>query len=285
MTGYLFAAPWLIGMVVFLGYPLVASVYTSFCDYSVLKPPLWIGTENYAELFRDEVFWKATANTFIFAAISLPIGMLLALGLAMLLNAKVTGMALYRTVFFLPSLVPTIPLAVLWLWLLNGQHGIVNEGLGAVGVAGPDWLGDPVWTKPSLVIMGLWGVGNTMLIYLASLQDVPQSLVEAANLDGASAWAKTRHITLPMISPVILFNVIMGLIGSLQVFAIPYVMFGGGGPERSAYFYSTYLFDNAFRFNKMGYASAMGWMMFLVILALTLIVLRMGERKVYYEGA
>lgn len=284
-AGYLFAAPWIIGFLAFLVYPLLASLYTSFCDYSVLRPAVWIGAANYRELFQDEVFWKSVQNTFVYAAMALPIGMVVALSLAMLLNSKVKGMTVYRTIFFIPSLVPMVSLAILWLWLLNGERGIVNELLARVGVDGPNWLGDPFWSKPALTMLSAWGVGNAILIYLASLQDVPTSLVEAAQLDGASAWAKTRHVTIPMISPVILFNLIMGIIGTLQVFAVPYVMFPGGSPARSTYFYAMYLFDNAFRFMKMGYASAMGWLMFLVILLLTLGSLKLSEKHVHYGGS
>lgn len=284
VAGVLFASPWFIGFGVFMLYPLVASIYYSFCDYSVLKPPVWIGGENYAELMGDEVFWLTLKNTAIYAAFALPLGMVVAIGLAMLLNTKVKGMTFYRTVFFLPSLVPMVSLAVLWLWVLNGEHGVLNEVLRLVGIQGPNWLGDVAWSKPSLVLLGVWGVGNAVLIYLAGLQDVPVSLLEAAELDGASAWGKTRNVTIPMISPVILFNLIMGIIGTLQVFTVPYVMFPGGSPARSTYFYAMYLFDNAFRYNKMGYASAMGWIMFLVILALTMLALKLSEKHVHYGG-
>ena len=177
LHGYLFAAPWLIGLAVFMMYPLVASVYFSFCDYSVLKKPMFIGTANYVELFHDEVFWKVVLNTGVFAALSLPLCLITALLLAMLLNSKVRGMAFYRTLFFLPSLVPTIPMAVLWLWLLNGQYGIVNQGLGVAHIHGPDWLGNSAWSKPSLVLMSLWGVGGSMLIYLAVTALVQASFV------------------------------------------------------------------------------------------------------------
>jgi multiple sugar transport system permease protein len=283
-AGLIFAAPWLIGMCIFLVYPLCASIYYSFCEYSVLKPPVFVGFENYVDLFHDDVFWTVVTNTAIYAVISLPIGMVVALSLALLLNSKVRGIAVYRTIFFLPSLVPMVSLAVLWLWLLNGEHGILNELLKTIGIKGPNWLGDPLWSKPALVVLGAWGAGNAMLIYLASLQDVPTSLIEAAELDGANSWQKTRNVTIPMISPVILFNMIMGIIGTLQVFAVPYVMFPGGSPARSTYFYAMYLFDNAFRFNKMGYASAMGWIMFLIILVLTRTALKFSEKHVHYGG-
>jgi multiple sugar transport system permease protein len=279
-----FTSPWIIGFFVFLAYPLGASIYYSFCDYSVLKKPLFIGLGNYRDLMADEVFWIALKNTAIYAALALPLGTILAIALALLLNSKVKGLAFYRTIFFLPSLVPMVSLAVLWLWLFNGQYGLVNLGLQQIGITGPNWLGDPNWSKSALVLLGLWGAGNAMVVYLAGLQDVPQQLYEAANLDGATPWVKTRHVTLPMISPVILFNVVMGMIGTLQVFTVPYIMFPGGSPARSTLFYSVYMFDNAFRFQKMGYASAMGWIMFLIILVLTMTSLKLSEKRVHYEG-
>ena len=286
IAGFLFASPWLFGICAFMFYPLLMSIYYSFCDYSVLRPPVWIGAGNYVDLFHDEVFWISVKNTLFYAAFSLPLGMIFGVGLAMLLNANVKGMAIYRTIFFIPSLVPMISLAILWLWMLNGDYGILNEGLKHLGVKhGPNWLTDTAWSKPALILMSVWGVGNAMLIYLASLQDVPVSLLEAAELDGASAWQKTRSVTLPMISPVIQFNMIMGIIGSLQVFAVPYVMFPNGSPSRSVYFYSMYLYDNAFIYSKMGYASAMGWILFLVILCLTLGALKLSNKHVHYGGA
>jgi multiple sugar transport system permease protein len=284
-TALLFASPWFIGFTLFLFYPLVASFYYSFCDYSVLRRPVWIGFDNYRNLFGDEVFWIGLKNTLVYAGMALPFGLVVALGLALLLNAKVGGLPIYRTIFFLPSLVPTIPLAVLWLWVFNGEHGILNEVLRHMGITGPNWLGDPAWSKPALALLAVWGAGNAMVIYLAGLQDVPQELYEAAELDGAGWWAKTKNVTLPMLSPVILFNLVIGIIGTLQVFAEPYVMFPGGSPARSTYFYTMYLFDNAFLYHKMGYACAMGWIMFLLILFLTLFALRISERHVYYRGS
>lgn len=282
-AGLAFASPWLIGFGLFLLYPLGASLYYSFCDYNTLNPPLWIGLENYKELMGDEVFWQTLFNTFYYAAFALPLGLIVALALALLLNSKVKGLALYRTIFYVPSLVPMISLAMLWLWLFNGEHGLINEGLRAIGIAEPpNWTGDAAWTKNALVLMSLWGVGNAMVIYLAGLQNVPQPLYEASDLDGASPWQKTWNVTIPMLSPVILFNMILGIIGTLQVFAIPYVMFPGGRPDRETYFYTMYLYDNAFIYQRMGYASAMGWIMFIIIFILTLIALKASEKRVHY---
>jgi multiple sugar transport system permease protein len=288
VTALLFAAPWFIGFAVFLLYPLLASIYYSFCDYSVLRPPVFIGGANYSDLWHDEVFWITLQNTLLYALMALPLGLIVAIGLALLLNAKVRGMTVYRTVFFVPSLVPQVSLAILWLWIFNGEHGLINDVLKHLlpfGLHPPSWLSDPAWSKPALVLMGIWGVGNAMVIYLAGLQDVPQQLYEAADLDGAGWWAKTINVTLPMLSPVILFNLIMGIIGTLQIFAVPYIMFPGGSPARSTYFYTMYLFDNAFIYHKMGYACAMGWIMFVIILVLTLFSLKMSERHVYYGGS
>src|SRR5579859_4135707 len=195
VTALLFASPWAVGFCVFLLYPLVASIYFSFCDYSVLRPPVYIGADNYRDLYHDGVFWQALSNTTLYSVWALPIGTLVALSLAILLNTKVKGMTVYRTLFFIPSLVPVVAMAVLWQWIFNGDHGILNavlEGVSRGHIKGPNWLGDPTYSKSVLVIMSAWGAGNAMVIYLAGLQDVPQALYEAADLDGAGWWAKTR---------------------------------------------------------------------------------------------
>lgn len=281
-NGIIFALPWFLGFLVFLAWPLLASFYYSFTDFSVLKAPVWIGFSNYIELFQDDVFWKAVGNTFIYAVIALPAGVIFSVGLALLLNAKVKGLALYRTIFFIPSIVPPVSLAVLWLFLFRGEDGLVNVALNSLGIPGPNWLASAAWTKPALVLMSLWGVGNAVVIYLAGLQNVPQALYEASDLDGASGWQKTWNVTLPMISPVIQFNMVMGLIGTFQIFTVPYIMLPGGGIERSALFYAMYLFDNAFVYQRMGYASAMGWIMFLIIFVLTMAFIKISDKRVHY---
>lgn len=284
ITGILFALPWLLGFAIFMAYPLISSLYYSFTSFSVLRPPIWIGTDNYQELISDEIFHLTLKNTLVFAAASVPLATVAAIGLAMLLNTKVKGMAFYRTLFYLPSLIPMVAMGVLWLWVFNGQYGLLNEGLKSVGIPAPSWLSDPAWSKWTLIIISVWGTGNAMVIYLAGLQDVPASLYEAAELDGAKFWGKTRNVTVPMISPVILFNVVMGIIGAMQTFALPYVMFPGGTPARSTYFFSMYLYDNAFLYQRMGYASAMGWVMFAITLTLTSIALKLSSKHVHYEG-
>ncbi len=284
-SGYLFASPWLIGFSAFLAFPIIASLYYSFTNYSILRSPKWVGVSNYRELLGDEVFHQALKNTMLFLVAAVPLSTIAAISLAMLLNARVRGQTIYRTILFLPSLAPFVVLGTLFLWVFNGDYGLLNQGLKAAHLGTPDWLGDPAWAKWTLIIIAVWICGQPMVIYLAGLQNVPAALYEAAELDGAKFWAKTRCITLPMLSPVILFNVIMSMIAAIQVFAIPYVMFPNGAPARSTYFFTSYLFDTAFNYQRMGYASAMGWVMFVITLVLTLMALRVSEKHVHYEPA
>jgi len=284
LLGYFFISPWLIGFLIFTLYPFVASIYYSLTNYSVLTSPEFTGFSNYKILFTsDLLFWKSLGNTLYFAAISIPLWIIVALGLAMLLNQELKGLAIWRTIFYLPSIVPVVGASIVWLWLLNPQYGIINGLLYLVGINGPGWITDPKWSKPSLIMMSLWGVGTSMIIYLASLQDVPTQLYEAAELDGASPYYKFINVTLPMISPTIFFQVIMGLIGAFQYFTQAYIM-TNGGPSDSTLFYSLYLYNNAFRYFKMGYASAMAWILFIIIFALTLIIFRSSKGWVYYAG-
>jgi multiple sugar transport system permease protein len=282
--GLLYAAPWLLGMSALTILPAAMALYYSLCDYSVLNEPVFIGAGNYADMFGDEVFAKSLWNTLAFAAMSLPLSTFLALALALLLNAPVRGRSFFRAVFFIPSLVPLVALALLWNWIFNGQYGVLNYFLSWFGIEGPNWLGDVAWAKPAIVITGLWGVGNSVVIYLAGLQDVPRALYEAATIDGAGWWGKTRHVTLPILSPAIYFNLLMGCVGVLQIFAVPYVM-TSGGPARATLFYTMYLFDNAFRYLKMGYASSMAWIQLLIILVLTALVFWGSRRLVHYRGS
>lgn len=269
LKGLAFISPWLIGFAAFTLVPIALSFYFSFCDYSLVQSPVFRGAENYRQLSADPLFWRALGNTFYYAALALPAGMTVALALAMLLNTRVSGQSIYRTLIFLPSLVPIVASSMVWLWFFNTRLGLLNLLLGRIGVHDPPgWLSDSHWAMPSLALMSLWGVGHTVVIYLAGLQDVPTELYEAAELDGAGAMRKLWHVTLPAISPVILFNLIIGIIGTLQVFAQPYII-TRGGPARATYFYTMYLVENAFKYLKMGYASAMAWILFLIILILT----------------
>jgi multiple sugar transport system permease protein len=284
LRGLAFLSPWLIGFFAFTLIPIVLSLYYSFCDYSLIQPPLYKGMSNYNLLFHDPVFWKVIGNTAIYAAMALPLGTVVALAAAMLLNIKIRGLTVYRTLIFLPSLVPTVASAMLWLWLFNAKLGLINAGLRALGVTNPPgWLTDVRWSMPALVLMSFWGVGNTVVIYLAGLQDVPRELYEAASIDGASSMRKIWHVTLPAISPVIFFNLVMGIIGTLQVFATPFIL-TQGGPARSTYFYTMYLYDNAFSYLKMGYASAMAWVQLLIVFSLTGLAFWSSKRWVHYSG-
>lgn len=286
-NGLLFISPWLIGFCIFDIYPLAASFYYSFTDYNVIQSPVWVGTANYRELFfEDSLFKTALYNTIFFTAISVPACLAFSILIAVLLNTKLPGMAVFRTIFFLPSIVPIVASAVLWLWVLNPDSGLVNATLrGLFGIEGPGWLGSPEWSKPSLIIMSLWGIGAAIVVFLAGLNEVPQTLYEVAELDGAGAWHKFRHVTLPMLTPVILFNLVMGLIASFQYFTQVYVMTQGRGtPLDSTMFYALYLYRTSFYYLRMGYGSAMAWILFIVILAATLSVLLSSRKWVYYQG-
>lgn len=286
-NGLLFALPYLIGVAAFVVYPLVMSVYYSFCRYNIISSPVWIGLDNYRELFlNDPVFLKAVYNTLYYTAFAVPLGLAFSIGLAMLLNLRTPGVAVFRTVFFLPSIVPMVASAMLWLWVLNPESGLVNGLLRQVaGIDGPGWLADEHWSKPSLVLMSLWGLGTAMVIFLAGLSDVPQALYEVARIDGAGPWRTFRHVTLPMLTPTILFNLVMGLIGAFQYFTQVYVMTGGrGGPVDSTMFYALYLYRNSFYYLRMGYACAMAWMLFVLIFVCTIAVFASSRRWVYYHG-
>ena len=286
ITGFLFASPIIVGLITLAAYPFLASIYYSFNDYNVLQPPYWIGLQNYRDLLSDPLFWRSLTNTAIYGAVSIPLNLVLGLGLAILLKQKLRSIGFFRALVYLPSVVPTIAGTILWLWILNPQYGVINNLLGGLGITGPDWLDDPAWTKPALILMSLWGVGPTAIIFLAGLQDIPESLYEAAEIDGAGRLASFRHITLPLITPTLFFNLVLGIIGALQVFNQPYIFGNGsGGPENSILFYVVYLYQTAFRNFHMGYASAMALILFVVILALTLLVMWSGKHWVYYEGA
>lgn len=283
IIGWLFIAPWAIGFLVFALYPFLSSLYYSFTSFDMLSPPKWIAFGNYGRLLHDPLFWRSLYNTLYYTIISVPVSTVLAIAVALLLNMKVHGQSIYRTIFYLPSVVPIVASSVLWLWLFNPSFGLINSFLRAVGLPAPGWLFSQLWVKPSLIIMGLWGLGAPIVIYLAALQGVPQELYEAAEMEGCGRWRRIWHITVPMISPVILFNVIMGLINSFQYFTQAYVM-TQGGPDNASLFYAVYLYRQAFQYLNFGYASAMAWLLFIVILAATVLVFRSSAKWVYYGG-
>jgi multiple sugar transport system permease protein len=285
LTGYLFISPWLVGLTVFTLWPFVQSIYLSFTRYNIVSPAKWVGLANYKMLLtQDGLFWQSAWVTVKFALVSVPLAIVAGVTLALLLNANVKGITLFRTIFYLPSIVPTVATSVLFIWLLNPTIGLVNRLLAVAGIHGPAWISTAPWAFYSLVFISLWGVGGSMIIYLAGLKDIPSHLYEAATIDGASPRMKLRHITLPMLTPVIFFNLVMGIIGTLQYFTQAYVMTPGGGPGDSTYFYSLYLYNRAWKYLDMGYASAMAWMLFLVIIVLTWVVFRSQKRWVHYGG-
>lgn len=282
-AGYAFASPWFLGFIVFGGGPIIFSLIMSFCQYDVLSPPKYVGTLNYIEMFTaDPLFYKSLWNT-VYMAIGIPLGMAVSLGIAMLLSYEIRGMAVYRTFFYLPAIMPAVAASILWKWIFNPQEGIMNSLLQTFGIAGPSWLQDELWAKPALIIMGLWTAGAGMIVWLAGLKGIPTHLYEAAELDGAGRWRKFISVTLPMLSPYILFNLIMGLIATFQLFTQAYIM-TQGGPVDSTLFYAYALFNNAFRFMRMGYASAMAWFLFAIILVLTMMQLRLSKTWVHYES-
>jgi len=293
LTGVLFISPWVIGFFLFTLYPMLASFYYSFTEFHIHKTPEWIGFANYAELFNDKLFWTSLGNTFYLVIIGVPLTLFLSFICAVLLNLKVRGQSIYRVIFFMPSIVPTVATALLWIWILNPSSGIVNTLLAQIGITGTNWFRDPNWAKPALIMMGLWGMGGTIVIYLSGLQDVPEALLEAAEIDGATWLQRLWHITIPMVSPIIFFNLIIGVIGTFQYFAQAYV-FGAavsttnamvlGAPLNSTLFYSVYLFQNGFIYLRMGYASAMAWILFIIIMICTLLLLRTSDRWTYYAG-
>lgn len=284
--GLLWTAPWWLGFLFFLALPLGFSLYISFCDYPLLQPPVYVGVANYRAMTADPVFRDVVTNTLVYAIIAIPISTLLAVLLAVLLNQKVRGLAFFRACIFVPTIVPLVAVGVVWMWMLNPEQGLVNQVLRGVGLPGPQWLDSPDAAMAALVLISLWLVGSPVVIYLAGLQQIPEEQYEAARIDGASPIRRFWHVTLPGLSPVLLFNVIVAVISTWQIFALPYVMWRTRpGPDRATYFYTMYLYDNAFRYLKMGYASALGWVQLLIILALTGLVFWASRRMVHYRGA
>jgi multiple sugar transport system permease protein len=282
--GYLFIMPWIIGFVVLRLGPMLVSLVLSFADYKIISPPVFVGFANYIKMFtNDPSFVDALRVTLTYAIFAISMGMVISLLIAILLNQKVPGVTVWRTIYYLPSVVSGVAVATLWVWLFHSQFGLINLALGAVGIQGPAWLRDPNWALVALIIMSFWGVGGGMVINLAGLQGIPTELYEAASMDGANALQRFWRITIPMLSPVLFFNLVMGMIDTFQYFTNAYVM-TNGGPGRSTLFYNLYLFQNAFRYYKMGYASALAWVMFLIILILTLLIFKSSPYWVYYEN-
>lgn len=296
ITGLLFASPWIVGFLVLQLFPIFATIYYSFTKFNLMQSPVFIGLNNYIELFGDDLFRKSILNTLYMLVLTLPLSLITSLLLALLLNLKVRGLSIYRTIFYIPTIVPPVAQAVLWFFILNPEVGYLNSFLKMIGLPQPNWLSDPVFTKPSLTLISIWTAGNMVIIFLAALQDIPFSLIEAADIDGANAFKKFVNITIPWISPAILYQVIVNIIYYMQYFTQAYVIIAGssasalndpsnfGGPENSLNFYTLYLFQVAFNFFKMGKASAMAWILFVVSAIVTVLIFKTSYKWVNYGG-
>lgn len=283
LDGWLFASPWIIGFILWTLGPMLASLYMAFTEWDLVSPPKWVGLANIKAMFSDELVAQALKVTTIYAITSVPLHLIFGMLLALLLNARIKGLRFYRTAFYLPSVLSGVAVALLWRWLFSGEFGLFNMLLSYVGIRGPSWLGDPAWALPSLVLMSLWGVGAGAIIYLAGLQGIPTDLYEAAEVDGARGWDRFWAITIPMMTPVLFFQLVTGLIAALQIFTQAFIM-TDGGPNNATLFLLLYLYRNAFQYFRMGYASALAWVLFAYILVLTLILFRSSNLWVFYEG-
>ncbi len=282
---YVLISPWIIGFIVFTAGPMIASLILSMTNYDVVNAPVFLGASNYVKMFtQDRQFWHSLRVTLTYAVVAVPLGLLFGFMLALMLNAKIPAVSVWRTVYYMPSVVSGVAVAILWSTLFNARFGIVNWILSWFGIKGPAWLSSPDWALPALIIMSLWGVGGGMIIYLAGLQGIPTTLYDAAKVDGANSWHQLRHVTLPMMTPIIFYNLVMGVIGTFQYFTNAYVM-TRGGPVEATLFYNLYLYFNAFNYMKMGYASALAWVLFVIVLLLTLLIFRSSAAWVYYEGS
>jgi len=284
VRAYVFVSPWIIGFIVFTAGPMIASAYFSLTEYNVITSPRFIGLGNWVLMFtQDPLFWHSLKVTLTYAIVALPLGMVFGLALALLLNAKVPGLAVWRTIFYMPSVVSGVAVSVLWSYIFNPRFGIINWILSWFGIKGPGWLSNPDWALPALIIMSLWSVGGGMIIYLAGLQGIPTVLYEAATIDGANKLQQFWRITLPLITPVIFYNLVTGIIGTFQYFTQAYVM-TNGGPANATLFYNLYLYRNTFRYGRLGFGSAMAWFLLFIVLVMTLLVFRSSAAWVYYEG-
>jgi multiple sugar transport system permease protein len=285
LEGYLWISPWLLGLLIFTAGPILVSLYLGFTSYKIGATPEWIGIENYQYAFgRDRLFWPSLGRTGYYAVFNVILGISGSLLLAILLDKVVRARSLYRATYYLPSLTPAVATAILWKWLLHPQVGLVNDLLRRIGITGPGWLTSTTWAIPSIILISLWGSigGGRMIIFLAGLQGVPTELYEAADIDGASPMHKFWRITVPMISPTILFNLVLGVIGSFNVFTLAYVA-TEGGPNYATWFYMLHLYYNAFSFFQMGYASALAWVLFVIVMVLSFIQIKTSQRWVYYD--
>ena len=284
IEGYIFLLPWLVGFLVFTLGPLVAALLLGFTDWNGITPAVWSGFDNYRTIiFADPLFWQSLRVTFTFALLYLPLNLLIGFSMALLMNQRVRGILFFRTVYYLPSILSGVAVAVLWGFVFHREYGVLNWLLGLAGIGRIAWLQSQTWSLPALVIMQLWGVGGTVLIYLAGLQGIPTELYDSAHIDGAGWWRRLWNVTIPMMSPTIFFNLIIGIISTFQVFTQAYIV-TRGGPNYATYFYALFIYNTAFRELRLGYASALAWILFLIIVAITAVVFRLSQRWVYYAG-
>jgi multiple sugar transport system permease protein len=284
VTGYLFIMPFILGFLIWFLLPALTAVWLTFTDWNLIRPPRYVGLDNLRALGSDPLFWQSLKVTSIFTVISVPVSLVASLILALLLNTKVRGVNYFRTIYYLPSIVPAVASAVLWSWILNTDFGLANVLLRALGLPKVAWLQDPDWALPAIILVSLWGLGGSMVIYLAGLQGIPRVFYEAAEIDGAGRWAQLWNITLPLLSPVIFFNLIIGIIGTFQIFTAGFLI-TDGGPQNATLFYVLYLFRTGFRYFNMGYAAALGWVLFAIIMLLTLFVFKYVGRMIHYEDS
>lgn len=284
LAGYLFISPVILGYLIWVAGPMIMAIWLSLTEWDMLRPAKFVGLSNYQLMLQDDLFWKSLRVTFYFTLVSVPLSLAASFAVALLVNVNVRGIAFFRMLFYLPSIVPLVVNAVLWLWIFNSELGLLNAVLRWFGIPKVLWFQDSDWAMPALILMSMWSIGGSMMIFLAGLQGIPQHLYEAAEIDGANYWARFRHVTIPMMSPVIFFNLVIGLIGALQTFVPGYLM-TQGGPQNSTLFYGLYIFRSAFRDFKMGYAAALSLVLFAIVLLLSMLVFRYLGRMVYYEEA
>ena len=281
-TGYMFISPFILGFLLFFVGPALVAAWLTMFDWNMIRPPFFIGLGNFRKMFADDLFYQSLKVTAYFSLVSVPVGLVLSFLLALLMNFKTRSIALFRTIYYLPSIVPAVANAVLWSFVLNTEFGLLNALLDSIGLPKIAWLQQPGWAMPAMILMSLWALGATMVIYLAGLQGIPESLYEAAEIDGAGRWASLVNVTIPLMSPVIFFNLIIGIIGSFQIFTAGFLI-TGGGPQHATLFYVLYIYRNGLQYFDMGYASLLAWVLFFLIFALTLIVFKYVGRYVYYE--
>jgi multiple sugar transport system permease protein len=281
---FAFASPWIIGFIGLTLIPMGASMYISMTDWNILSPPNWIGVKNYIKIFTDPLFYHSVKVTLYYSVFSVPLGIILSVFVAILLNNKIRGIRMFRTVVYLPAVISGVVVALMWSWVYNPDYGILNSFLRIFHIRGPGWIYDQYWAIPSLVIMSLWGIGGSMVLYLAGLQNIPPEFYEAAHIDGANFWYRLIHITLPGISPVLFFTLLTGIIGALQTFTQSFVM-TSGGPNQATHFYAYYIYKNAFSWRKMGEACAQAWILFIIIFVMTLAAFKLTGGRIYYGSS